>query len=279
MELEILKRDPSVASSLAMTKAPFGTIILVHGAWHSAVCWSDNFLPYFAEQGYRVLAPSLRNHGKSASNGALRWQRIRDYVADIQQVIEQNSEGKIYLIGHSMGGHVIQKYLELNPKSPIEKAVLLSSVPPHGVWRATLKSIFKHPMSFLLVNLTWSLKPLIKSKERIKELFFTDKISEKQLENAFQNVEDESYLAYLDMLFLDLPKPKKINIPILVIGGTADYIFNKKDVLATAKAFYTEGSLFEGEAHNLFMENSWRDAAKVILDFLAYPQITQINTD
>jgi pimeloyl-ACP methyl ester carboxylesterase len=264
MQLEILKGDPSV-------KTPFGTIILVHGAWHSAVCWADNFLPYFAEQGYKVLAPSLRNHGKSASNGALCFQRIRDYVADIQQVINENSGEKIYLIGHSMGGHVVQKYLELNPNAPIEKAVLLCSVPPHGVWRATLKSIFKHPLSFLLVNLTWSLKPLVKSKERIKELFFTDKISDSALELALKNVQDESYLAYLDMLFLDLPKPKKINKPILVIGGTADYIFNEKDVLATAKAFYTEGSLFEGEAHNLFMENNWKDAAKVILDFIKAP--------
>ncbi len=261
MELEILKKDPSVSEAL-------GTIILVHGAWHSAVCWSDNFLPYFAEQGYRVLAPSLRNHGNSASNGALRWRRIREYVADIQQVVETHSEGKTYLIGHSMGGHVVQKYLELNPNAPIEKAVLLCSVPPHGVWRATLKSIFKHPISFILVNLTWSLKPLINSKKKIKELFFTDKISENQLDTAFKNGQDESYLAYLDMLFLDLPKPQKINTPILVIGGTDDFIFNKKDVLATAKAYNTEGSFFENAAHNLFMEDGWEDVAKVILDFL-----------
>ena len=31
------------------------------GAW----CWSDNFLPWFAEQGYDVHAISLRNHAGS----------------------------------------------------------------------------------------------------------------------------------------------------------------------------------------------------------------------
>ena len=260
MELEILKSTPSV-------KTPLGTIILVHGAWHSAVCWSENFLPYFAEQGYNVLAPSLRNHGKSESVGSLHWRRIREYAADIQQVI-QKLDGKIYLIGHSMGGHVVQKYLELYPDSPVEKAVLLCTVPPHGVWRATLKSIVKHPISFLLVNLTWSFKPLLNSTLRIKELFFTNKINEKQLNKAFKNIQDESYLAYLDMLFLDLPKPKKINKRILVIGGNDDFIFGKKDILATAKAYNTEGVIFENEAHNLFMENNWQGAAQVILDFL-----------
>jgi pimeloyl-ACP methyl ester carboxylesterase len=261
MNLEILKATPSVKSS-------FGTIILVHGAWHSAICWSENFLPYFAAQGYTVLAPSLRNHGNSEAIGSLRWRRIREYAADIQQVVE-NSEGKIYLVGHSMGGQVVQKYLELYPNSPIEKAVLLCSVPPHGVWRATLKAISRHPISFLLVNLTFSFKPLLKTKERVKELFFTDKIPEKQFETAFQNVQDESYLAYLDMLFLDLPKPKKIKKPILVIGAGDDFIFGKKDFLATAKAYNTEGSFFEDEAHNLFMEDRWEKVANVVGKFIS----------
>lgn len=261
MALEILKAAPSVPK-------PLGTIILIHGAWHSAICWADTFLPYFAEAGYNVIAPSLRHHGKSEGTGALRWQRIRDYAADIQQVV-QNLEGKIYLVGHSMGGHVVQKYLELYPESPVEKAVSLCSVPPHGVWRATLKAISKHPISFLWVNLTLSFKPLLRSTERVKELFFTDKISEKQLATAFKNVQDESYLAYLDMLVLDLPKPRKIKTPMLVIGGGDDFIFSKKDVLATAKAYNTEGVVFENEAHNLFMESNWRDVAKVIQTFIS----------
>jgi pimeloyl-ACP methyl ester carboxylesterase len=141
MKLEVLSTSP--------TSQPLGTIILVHGAWHSAVCWADTFLPYFAECGYNVLAPSLRNHGKSEAEGSLRWRRIREYVRDIQQVVN-NTEGKVYLVGHSMGGQVVQKYLELCPNSRVEKAVLLCSVPPHGVWRSTLKAIRTHPISFLL---------------------------------------------------------------------------------------------------------------------------------
>ena len=258
MELEILSSSPTSQSS--------GTIILVHGAWHSAICWVDTFLPYFAEQGYTVLAPSLRNHGKSEAGGALRWRRIREYAADIQQIVN-DTEGKVYLVGHSMGGHVVQKYLALYPDARVEKAVLLCSVPPHGVWRATLKAIRTHPLSFLLVTLTLSFKPLIGTKEKVKELFFSNRISDKTLETAFKNVQDESFLAYLDMLFLDLPQPKKIKTRILVIGGSDDFIFGKKDVLATAKAYNTEGVVFEGEAHNLFMEDNWQSAAKLIATF------------
>jgi pimeloyl-ACP methyl ester carboxylesterase len=258
MNLEVLSSSP--------TSQPLGTIILVHGAWHTAICWADTFLPYFAEHGYNVLAPSLRNHGKSEADGSLRWRRIKEYAADIQQVVN-NTEGKVYLVGHSMGGHVVQKYLELYPNSRVEKAVLLCSVPPHGVWRSTLKAIRTHPLSFLLVNLTLSFKPLLSTKEKVKELFFTNRLSDKSLDTAFKNVQDESFLAYLDMLFLDLPQPKKIKTRILVIGGGDDFIFGKKDVLATAKAYNTEGVIFDNEAHNLFMENNWQEAAKTILAF------------
>ncbi len=262
MNLEIIKSTPSV-------KTGFGTIILVHGAWHNAECWAEYFMPYFTERGFDVVAPSLRHHGKSEANGAFFRQRIRDYVADIQEVIENNASEKMYLIGHSMGGHVVQKYLELHPNTPIEKAVLLCSVPPHGVWRTTLKTILKHPIAFILVNFKWSFKPLFNSKLIVKELFYTDKIDENKLEKAFNLMEDESYFAYLDMLFLDLPKPKKINKKMLVIGGGKDFIFDKKDVLATAKAYHTEGVIFDDEAHNLFMENNWEKAAETILAFIS----------
>jgi pimeloyl-ACP methyl ester carboxylesterase len=100
-------------------------------------------------------------------------------------------------------------------------------------------------------------------------LFFTNRISDKSLDTAFKNVQDESFLAYLDMLFLDLPQPNKIKMPMLVIGGSDDFIFGKKDVLATAKAYNSEGVIFEGEAHNLFMEDNWREAAKLIYTFLS----------
>jgi pimeloyl-ACP methyl ester carboxylesterase len=33
-------------------------ILFVHGAWHAAWCW-ENFLPYFAQQGYAAYAISL----------------------------------------------------------------------------------------------------------------------------------------------------------------------------------------------------------------------------
>ena len=43
-------------------------LLFVHGAWHAAWCWDENFLGFFADKGYRAVALSLRNHGSSDEN-------------------------------------------------------------------------------------------------------------------------------------------------------------------------------------------------------------------
>lgn len=82
MDLELLSRHPD--------GAPRPTpLLFVHGAWHGAWCWQEYFLPYFAEHGYSAHALSLRGHAGSASDKPLRQVRIRDYVADLAQTIDE----------------------------------------------------------------------------------------------------------------------------------------------------------------------------------------------
>ncbi|EMY03062.1 alpha/beta hydrolase domain protein [Leptospira interrogans str. 2002000626] len=54
----------------------------------------------------------LRGHGKSPNqNGKFRWNSIRNYVQDVEEVIKKLPQFPI-LIGHSMGGLIVQKILE-----------------------------------------------------------------------------------------------------------------------------------------------------------------------
>jgi pimeloyl-ACP methyl ester carboxylesterase len=69
------------------------------------------FLPYFAAQGFVAQAFSFRSHGRRPAVGALRSQRGADYVADLAQMVGQIGQAPV-LVGHSLGGYVVQKYLE-----------------------------------------------------------------------------------------------------------------------------------------------------------------------
>ena len=48
-------------------------LLFVHGAWHAAWCWEENFLGFFADRGYRALALSFRGHGGSPNDEG--WTR------------------------------------------------------------------------------------------------------------------------------------------------------------------------------------------------------------
>lgn len=237
-------------------------IIFVHGSWHGAWCWHEAWLNYFFEKGFDVHTFSCRNHGESEHRGSTRWLRVNDYANDLAS-IHQKITKPIHLVGHSMGGMITQKYLERNP-SNVKSAVLLASVPTHGVWRVTLKSIAKHPLTFLEVNLKMSLKPFVKTPALAAELFVGDDYPKKDLMPYWEKLQDESFLFFLDSLFLDLPKPNKINTPILVLGAEKDYFFNPKDVRATAKAYNTEAVIFPNAPHNLFMTEGWEKVAVMI---------------
>ncbi|HLI09669.1 MAG TPA: alpha/beta fold hydrolase [Ktedonobacteraceae bacterium] len=244
-------------------------LLFVHGAWHGAWCWSEHFLPYFAQHGYICYAFDLRGHGKSAGRNGLRWTGIEHYVADVAQVASKLETPPV-LIGHSMGGLVVQKYLETH-QAPA--AVLLASVPPGGVFRTTLSIARRHPWPFLKANLTLRLYPIIGTSQLTHEAFFSPTMSEEQVRTYFAQVQDESYRAFIDMMMLSLPHPKRVKTPMLVLGGAKDTIFTRKEVQATARAYHTQAVIFPDMAHDLMLEPGWQAVADHILNWLAERRI------
>ncbi|WP_242657874.1 alpha/beta hydrolase [Mycobacterium kubicae] len=98
----------------------------MHGAFHGAWCWNAHFVDFFATRGFHVVAPSLRGHGSSQRDGPLRLRSIADFVADVAQIANSLASEPI-LVGHSMGGFIVQKYLE---RYSAPAGVLLASAPP-----------------------------------------------------------------------------------------------------------------------------------------------------
>lgn len=256
--LEVIQPEPQ-------TIAHPTPILFVHGAWHGAWCWQEHFLPYFAEHGYAAFALSLRGHGGSDGRNQLRWTRIADYVEDVAQVMGGLPQPPI-LVGHSMGGLIVQKFLETR-SAPA--AVLLASVPLTGVLRTTLRIAAHHPAEFLKANLTMRLYPIIGTPDLTREAFFSATMPAEQVNAYFARMQDESYLGFLDMLGLNLPRPQKVKAPLLVLGAADDMIFHTDQVHATARAYNTHAEIFPNMAHDMMLEAGWQSVADRILGWLA----------
>jgi len=259
MELELLHERSNTAP-------PKGSLLLLHGACMGAWCWEDNFLPWFAQQGYDTYAMSLRNHANSMKKGSLTFRRIKEYVQDLRTVVD-SLPGPVHVIGHSMGGFTLQHFLA-SPSGNMGKAVLLCSAPPHGAWKLVGKLVKQHPLLFAKSNLLLSWKPIIVSKKNAREIMFRPDYPEDKLDEALEKLQDESFMAFLDMLFSYLPDPSKVHTPLMVVGAENDYLIPIADLQKTAKRYGVEPLVVKGASHNFFMESGWEPIAEKILAFL-----------
>lgn len=258
MRLEVISREPTTEKP---RPAP---LLFVHGLFVGSWGWAEHFLDYFAAQGYSANALSLRGHGQSEGREGLRWTSLADYVDDVAEVVAQ-LPAKPVLIGHSYGGAIIQKYLETRTAPA---AVLLASLPPQGFLRTALRLTWRHPLAALRVNLFLSLYPIVSSPALARELLFSDSMSEEKVRDYQRRMTDESFRGYLDIMFLNLPKPERVTTPMLVMGAANDTCFLPSQVEATARAYHTQAVIFPNMAHGMMLEQGWEAVAGRIIAWL-----------
>jgi pimeloyl-ACP methyl ester carboxylesterase len=236
-------------------------LLFVHGSWHGAWCWDEHFLDFFADNGYRAVALSLRGHGASPGGERLRWTGIQEYVDDVAETAAQLPTQPV-LVGHSMGGFVIQKYLERHTAAG---AILVASVPPTGVLRATLHIALHHPVQFAKVNISLRLAPLVATPERVRDLLFSASTPDEAINTYQQRLQDEAYRGFLDMLALDLVKTKQVTrVPMLVVGAEDDAIVSQRQIRRTAAVYGAEVEIYPNMGHDMMLEPGWPAVAERI---------------
>ncbi|GAB4345889.1 MAG: alpha/beta hydrolase [Phototrophicales bacterium] len=243
-------------------------LLFIHGAWHGAWCWAEYFLPYFEQQGFAAYALSLRGHGNSTPQ-KLRWVSIWDYVADVRQqveIIEQEAQHPPVLIGHSMGGYIVQKYLE---RYDAPAGVLLASIPVMGTLPFFSRFFRRYPLAFLKSGLLMKGYSLVEDVERAHALFFSAHMPFEQVKQYHTKIQDESFRLVFDSALLNRPNPKRVKpAPMQVLAAANDQIFSVKEQMTTAKAYHTEAVVLADTAHDVMLEPNWQVAADHILMFI-----------
>ncbi|MEP3233002.1 MAG: alpha/beta hydrolase [Hyphomicrobiales bacterium] len=254
-----------IRSDMNGVDAALPPVLLVHGAWHGAWCWQDNFLDYFASNGHETCAIDLRGHGNSPAQKAMRWNRVSDYVDDVLSVVETFEHPPI-VIGHSMGGFVCQHLMART--NHLSGVGLLASAPHYGVWDATLRTVKSSPLSFLKANMAMSLYPLVSDPNEAVALFLDEDVEPSKGHAFASKLGDESYFGFLDMLFLNLPKRPQAPAPVCVIGGVSDKLFSPSSQQAIAKHYDGECHIIDGASHNVMMSKHWEKAAETYLSWM-----------
>jgi len=238
-------------------------LLFVHGAFVGAWCWEEHFLPWFAGRGWAVHAVSFSGHGGSPGRDELDSLGLNRYVADIAGVVATLPAPPI-LIGHSMGGLVVQKYLE---RAAAPAAVLMASVPPHGLIASALGMLFTTPhLLFALNQVMGGGQPDIDS---LRQILFHQPIAAEKLRRYWKQSQPESQRAIWDMFFYSLPDTSRVyRPPMLVLGAQYDRLISPGQVRTTADVYGTRSEIFPHMGHAMMLERDWEKVAVRIDEWL-----------
>jgi pimeloyl-ACP methyl ester carboxylesterase len=104
-------------------------LVFLHGGWQNSEAWQAQ-VDRFADE-YRVVTVDLRGHGQTGATDAGQYS-IDLFVDDLERLLSHLGIDRPLLIGVSIGGMVLQSYLDKHP-SGARGAVIggpLQSMPP-----------------------------------------------------------------------------------------------------------------------------------------------------
>jgi len=103
------------------------TVVFSHGWPLSADAWDAQML-FLGQQGYRVVAHDRRGHGRSEQT----WtgNEYDTFADDLAELLEKLDLKEVTLVGHSMGGGEVARYIGRHGNRRVKKAAIIGGIPP-----------------------------------------------------------------------------------------------------------------------------------------------------
>lgn len=233
------------------------SILFVHGAGHGAWCWHDHFTGWFEARGYTVAAPDLPHHGSLDHRGVMSTP-LRTYLDSVGHAAGGLAP-PLVIVGHSLGGFVVEKYLE---KTSADLAVLLAPSPLGFAGSPLLfawRVASRHPVLFLKILATGRITD---RPEVTREFFFTPETPDEIVDRCYSRMQPESIRVLLDAM--PPLHPVRVSTPVVVIGAKRDPMVPvAKDIATTGRMYHTTPRIVPG-GHNMMLDTAWEEVARTI---------------
>ena len=212
-------------------KTPSNRYIIIAHGYTSGAEKMTAYAKKFYEQGYHVIIPDARGHGKSEGKYiGMGWHERKDMLLWIQEIITQNPEAEIVLFGVSMGAATVMstagEVLPSQVKAIIEDCGYTSV---KEIFAYQLKQLYKLP-SFPFLNVA-SLVTYARAGYTLGEANMI-----KQVANATK-----------PMLFIH--GTQDAFVPYEMVHRLYDIAPVEKDLLIVEEAGHAESALVAGESY------------------------------
>jgi len=223
-------------------------LVMVHGFLGSSEMWKPQI--NFLKDHYRVIAPDLPGFGQS--NKADPCDSINLMAKSILNSIDKKNINKFHLLGHSMGGMIVQEMIKL-ASDKVEKLICYGTG-PRGEMPERFETIDQSRDRLKKEGLD-------ETANRIAKTWFVDG-DKAEYFYLCSNAGKLTTLEATDAALLamknwnGLENLKNIKNKTLIIWGDQDKSYNKNQVQTLNQNIQdSKLIIFEGCSHNTHLEN------------------------
>jgi non-heme chloroperoxidase len=204
-------------------------VVLIHGYPLSGASWEKQ-VPVLLEAGHRVITYDRRGFGKSSQ--PTTGYNYNTFAEDLHKVVIRLKLKNFALVGFSMGGGEVARYIGKYGSKGVSKAVIIGGIPPYllktndnadGVDGSVFEGIQKAITADRYAFFTEFFKNFFNT-----DVFLGKRISEQVVEaswNVAASASATASLACVPTWHEDFRKDvPRINVPTLIIHGDADRI-------------------------------------------------------
>lgn len=204
-------------------------VVLIHGYPLNGASWEKQ-IPALLDAGYRVVTYDRRGFGRSSQ--PTTGYNYDTFAEDLHKLATQLKLRDLILVGFSMGGGEVARYLGKYGSKGVSKAVIVSGVPPYllktndnpeGVDASVFAGIEKAVASDRYAFFTEFFKNFYNT-----DVYMGRRVSEQAVQaswNVAATASATASLACVATWHEDFRKDvEKIDVPTLVMHGDADRI-------------------------------------------------------
>src|SRR5467141_4016994 len=248
-------------------------VVLIHGYPLSGASWEKQ-VPVLLYAGYRVITYDRRGFGKSSQPTA--GYNYDTFAEDLHKLVSQLKLHNFSLVGFSMGGGEVARYLGKYGSNDVSKAVIISGVPPfllktgdnpEGMDGSVFAGIEKAVAADRYAFFTEFFKNFYNT-----DIFLGKRVSEQAVQaswNVAASASATASLACVSAWHEDFREDlARIDVPTLVMQGDADRI------LPIAATGLRTAKLIKGARHLVVKDGphciTWTHAKEVNAELLSF---------
>lgn len=213
------------------------TILFLHGSGSSSKMWLKHIAVF--ENFFHCIAPDLPGHGRS---NQMEWTNMDKVSELIAELIKNRSNGKVHVVGLSLGGSLIYKLLEKHPDL-IDKVIIdgASAIPIKG----STFVIFGVTMTSPFLKTNMMLKIMAKSLGIPNEEFASFKEDFKMVSNkAFRKAMSQANRQKMDLNNCNFKSPI-----FFISGETESETMHNSHQFLAIKTPHCECAYYPGKGH------------------------------